>query len=565
MNLLRIRAAVVLGLVPAALGAQGTLSVPSSIQTTIGRVLPERSNAGAAYLQSAYSPNLIVESDCQVRVIFFWESAGYRNSLGWFRYAEDAEARAVTILESGMLYPDVNQPGTLASGAYLWIPDGTGSPRTFHAGDHIGFFCFADGWNTEPRVRNFVDGTPIPAATPAANKLIGRGCFTTLPVLNPESSVGDGSRAQHVAMVRIPGEPGFLGGQELIVCGFEDLDRTVNSDDDFNDAVFLVQVTPAAAIDESVIAQFTPADLDGDGVSGFDDAFPADGDRTYVQRIPAQGYSVVAYEDLYPVAGDQDFNDAVVAVAYTLVTNRQNHVKDLLGEFHLLARGASYEHAFGLNLHKMPNSATGTIRVQRFLSGDVIPTDEAPRALVAFEPVGARIDGLFPSTQAALPRAVPARPFANTWPGDPAVAAASVRVWIEFGSVVPTSLLGTSPYDPFLFVTATNGTRADVHLPGLASFPDRSAGLPSERGNKAVLDANSQPWAIVVPTSWRFPLEGVPITRAYPGFAAWRDSKGKQNKRWYDTPTTETLKVSVPIQDLIPTRGWTLRGPGDRF
>ncbi|MCC6785355.1 MAG: LruC domain-containing protein [Planctomycetes bacterium] len=546
-------------------GAQGTLTVPSSIQTTIGRVLPERSNAGAAYLQSGYSPNLIVEGDCQVRVIFFWESAGYRNSLGWFRYTQDQEASTVTILESGMLFPDVNQPGTLASGANVWLTDGVGAPRTFHAGDRIGFFIVADGWSTEPRVRAFVDGTPIPSATPATNKTIGRGCYTTLPSINPESTVGDGSKAQHVAMVRIPGVPGFLDGQELIVCGFEDLNRTVNSDDDFNDSVFLVQVTPMASIDETVIAEFIPTDIDGDGVSGFDDAFPTDPNRTYVQRIPAQGYSVIAFEDFYPAVGDQDYNDAVVAVAYTLVTNRQNHVKDLIGDFHLLARGASFEHAFGLNLHKLPNSVTGTVRMQRFFSGDAQPTSLEPFALVTQQPQGARIDGIFPSTQTAMPRAVPARPFANTWPGDPSVPAASARVWIEFDGVVATSLLGTSPYDPFLFVTSTSGVSADVHLPGYSSFADRSAGLPQERGSKAFLDSNGQPWALVVPTNWRFPLEGVPITRAYPGFANWRSSKGKQDKTWYATPTTESEKVSVPIDTLIPTRSWTLRGPADRF
>ncbi|MFO1054868.1 MAG: LruC domain-containing protein [Planctomycetota bacterium] len=543
--------------------AQSQLTIPQAVSDTVARILPEQSNAGAAYLQSAYSPNLIVTADCQVRVVFFWESAGYRNSLGWFRYSQNGDQ--VTVLESGMLYPDVNQPGTINPGATQMISTG-GAPRTFHAGDRVGFFIVADGWNTSNAVRNWVDGTAIPTADPNTNRGIGRGCYTTLPQINPEAVVGDGSRAQHVAMVRIPGVTGFLGGQELIVCGFEDLNRTVNSDDDFNDAVFLFQVTPADAIEQAAIAAFDPVDHDGDGVSGFDDAFPNDATRAYVQRIPANGWSVVAFEDLYPAIGDADYNDAVVAVAYTLVTDRRNKVKDLIGDFHLLARGASYDGAFGLHLDRLTSrSSTGTLRVERFVSSATTPTDDPATALVIDTRTGVRIDGIFASTQQVMPRAVPDKPFANTWPGHPMVPAASTRVWITFDNAINTSQLGAAPYDPFLFVTSDTGVRADVHLSGFYSFADRSAGLPTESGSSSFIDGQGNPFALQVPANWRFPMEGVPITVAYPDFGTWRDSRGSQKKTWYSNPTSDQSKLSVPIDQLIPNRAWTMRGPGDRF
>ena len=562
MNRLSLFALAVATAATPVLAQSGPVTIPASVQSAVGRILPEGSNAGAAYLGADYSPNLIVTAPCQVRVVFFWESAGYRNSLGWFRYQDTGDT--VEILETGMVFPDVRQPQTISPGDTAWLTSG-GAARTFQAGDHVGFFLVADGWNRSAEVRNWVDGASIPTSSPLANRSIGRGCYTTLPALNPESILGDGSRAQHVAMVRIPGVAGFLGGGELIVCGFEDLDRTVNSDDDFNDAVFLFEVTPATAIDSTVIAQFDPNDNDGDGLSGFDDAYPDDGERAFVQRIPQHGWSVMAFEDLYPAIGDADYNDAVVAVAYTLISDKQNHVKDVIADFHLLARGASYDHEFGLNLHKLPPSVSGTVRMQHFASGApaASPPTEAPLVVTPVD--GARIRDVFASTQQALPRAVPQRPFANTWPGDQAVQAASVRVWIAFDAPVATALLGTAPFDPYLFVQSTQGQRADIHMPGYASFTDRSAGLPAERGNRSFLDSEGNPWAIVVPTNWRYPLESVPITVAYPEFSDWRDSRGRRSLDWYLHPTAEAGRLSGPIEDMIPARAWTLRGPGERF
>ena len=64
------------------------VSVPSSVTNTIGTILPESSNAGAAYLSQVYSPNLVVSETATVSVTFLWEGAGYRNTLGYFTYRD---------------------------------------------------------------------------------------------------------------------------------------------------------------------------------------------------------------------------------------------------------------------------------------------------------------------------------------------------------------------------------------------------------------------------------------------------------------------------------------------
>jgi LruC domain-containing protein len=554
-----------LGLAAAVPAQDELVPIPDAVLDAIGRVLPERSNAGAAFLAPGAGSNLVCRDAAQVRVLFAWENSSYRNSLGWFswRVGEDG---TVEILDSAMLFPEVERAprGPLRSGAAVWLRDGDGERRTFAAGERIGFFLVADGYGT---ARSAVTGwrpeLGLPAADPGLNRGLGRGLFTTIPEINPEAAVDDGARSGHVAMVRMPGRQDFLGGAETLLLGFEDLDRTRGSDDDFNDAVFVIDVQPPSAIDLSGVALYDPSDRDGDGVAGVADVFPDDPDRAWLRRVPAQGHAVIAFEDFYPVAGDEDYNDAVLAFAVTTVLDARNRVRDMIVDYHLVARGASFDHEFGLRLPGLPRGADGTVRIERFMSGAQLPGPVELRRLAA-GPDG-RIDRIFASTVAALPRATPDKPFANTWPGHPEVPAASARLWITFDAPVAETSLGAAPYDPFLIVTATDGTRADVHLVGFSSFADRSPGLPKESGAQAFIDDNGNPWAILVPSDWSCPLEGVRVGQAYPQFEVWRDSRGRQARDWFEHPTSAAASIAVPIASLIPRRVWTLRGPEDRF
>ena len=68
--------------------AQGVIAVPSTVTDRIQEILPEQSNDGAAFVSEVYSPNLVVTERATVDVVFLWEGAGYRNSLGWFLFDE---------------------------------------------------------------------------------------------------------------------------------------------------------------------------------------------------------------------------------------------------------------------------------------------------------------------------------------------------------------------------------------------------------------------------------------------------------------------------------------------
>lgn len=538
----------------------GYTSVPSEVLDAVHTLLPEMNNSGAAYVSDSYDANLLITEDATVDIVFVSEGAGYRNAIGYFTYEENADG-SVTVLDRQILWPNLSFPpqGSLQTGDTLTLKDENGVIRTFHAGERIGFWLVADGWGTEPEIWNFDPSTStIPSSDPSTNALLGRGCYTTVDKINPEHDSGYPELARHVALIRHDGIAGFLNGEDFLITAFEDLNRTSGSDDDFNDAVFIAVPTPVDAYDAGDVFHYTPGDPDGDGVSGTDDQYPDDPERAFVTRYPTHGSTVIGFEDLYPDRGDADYNDAVVAYAFTLVTNAGGDVKDILADFHLVARGAGLDHALGLHIPGLPDNATGTIWLERFLS-DGTHQVEDPRTVEAMIQDYKRIPDIFPSTKTALP-AAGNRTYANTQEETPDRPAASARLRITLDTPVDPNDLGTVPYDIFFYVKRDNELW-DVHFPGWSGFPDRPSHLPEESGSDSFMDPDDYPFLLEIPEDWQYPLEKVRIEQAYSRFRRWRTSGGSRNTDWYEHPSRRSGRVSSPLADYIPTRSWQRRLP----
>jgi LruC domain-containing protein len=541
----------------------GFTHVPTSVVTSIGNVLPEWSNAGAAYMSGNYTPNLVIDEPAEIKVILVWEGSGYRNSLGWFRYAEGAEG-GIDILGRGLLKANCSFPssGSMTTGETYELRDADGSVRTFQPGDRVGFFLVADGFDTEPVIASWnAASSPIPSSTASVNAGFGRGCYTTIDRINPERAQGSVEFSRHVAMLWFPPEPGFLGGEPFLVAGFEDLDRLDNSDEDFNDLVFIVTASPIEALSETAAFRYQPGDPDGDGVEGVSDYFPDDPTRANITRNPSQGEHVVAFEDQYPLVGDADYNDVVMALSTQTVTNAAGQVRDLQVTYHLVARGASHDHLVGLHLPDLPGDANGTLEIERWLS-DATQTHEVatPRTLADLVAANRRISDIFPSTYLALPP-LPGATFANTQAPGIDRPAASSRVKLTFDTAIDAAALGLAPFD--LYLGVKHGSEVyDVHLPGQAGFDDRPVGLPLESGPNSFRDASGRPWALQVPASWQFPREHVPVWVAYPDFAAWASSGGASSGGWYLQPSGDPTDHGFAIQDYVPVKAWTVELPG---
>ena len=178
--------------------------------------------------------------------------------------------------------------------------------------------------------------------------------------------------------------------------------------------VLAIRSSPAGALDGTAVPVVEVEDPDGDGVSGLNDQFPDDPERATLVRYPSAGRTILGFEDNYPNLGDGDYNDAVVAVWFELTLHADGRVKDILGQFSLVARGASYDSSVGLHVPGIPANATGTLEFERFGSGaDAEPTLETHRTIAEFVTEQRRIDDVFLSAMQALPPAL-GEAFTNT-------------------------------------------------------------------------------------------------------------------------------------------------------
>lgn len=535
----------------------GTIVVPDDLMDSIGVVLPERSNAGAAFVSDSFLPIVEVSSSCNVSIVFLWEGAGYQNSLGYFTYVDNPDG-SITLTSSELVIGNASFPGagTASTGDLYDLREADGSLRIFEAGEQIGFFVIADGWRQEPRVQDWDSlALEIPSTEPSENASVGRGCYTTLNELNPEFGVGAVDASRHLALIRFEGIPGFLAGDEFLVAGFEDLDRTRGSDDDFNDLVFVVTANPIEALEETEAFPYAEGDPDADGIEGLMDHYPFDGERAIVTRYPSNGHDVLAFEDNYPGFGDSDFNDAVLAHEFELVTNAAGEITDISGTLHLIARGAGYDHRIGIHLPGIAEGTTGTLQLERWDSSGDVPVQDLGRTVEDLVVNGQRrIEDLFPSTRDALPP-IGGNQFTNTLSAAVERNAASVRFWLQFDQPQVAADFGAPPFD--LYMGVFHGAEEyDIHRPGFASFEDRPSHLPVESGPEAFLSEQGEPWVFDIPSSWRYPLEQVRVWDSYLDYLPWVASSGEAFQDWYTRPIASPPLVSADLLDYIPTRSW---------
>jgi LruC domain-containing protein len=327
--------------------------------------------------------------------------------------------------------------------------------------------------------------------------------------------------------------------------------------------MFLVRWTPedaAGTVAPIPVATESP-DPDGDGVSGLSDAYPTDPERAFVVRVPATGYQAIAYEDTYPGDGDKDFNDAVVEYAYDQVLRADGKLKELVGTFHLVARGAGLHHEFGVALRGISGKTTGSVELECFTSAGehtlgqsqtmqsmLIADDDFTSAL--------RIP-VFADTMESLPDT---NTSAATPTGDPA----SCRFVAVFDSPIDTALIGAAPYDAYLSAVHPDG-KYDIHFPGRTGFSDRPESLPVESGAQSFTDSQGYPWALLVPSDFRFPLERMRIddggaAAPYPTFSSWRATDGVAQTTWYRAPNTSAspAKVSAAVDPTKLVHPWTI-------
>ncbi len=263
-------------------------------------------------------------------------------------------------------------------------------------------------------------------------------------------------------------------------------------------------VTSNSAVDTSSIT-----DSDEDSVPDTKDEFPSDPTRSARILDFEDGQGTMAFEDQYPGKGDADFNDYVVSVKSSHDVNAQGKVAAINARYQHVAKGAAFNHLFYLNV---PGNLSATVTVKVY-DPDGVLKDENSYTSTANIPV--------------LPDSSTTIAGQNVTNDDSFVPGYYADVSIVFASPADVSVIGSAPYDPYIYVQKN---KKEVHFPGKVFKHGKDLYLNSGDGF---------PWAIMVPRQWNWPMESRHIddrgssNGCYPDFDNWYESHGTQYRDWY--------------------------------
>ena len=478
--------------------------ISADMLKSINVSLPEAKNVAnlhPQYISAGAASDIVVTEKADIWLTFTYEGAGYRNSMGYYKYPTNTPPKTMQDIDSiHFIFPNcslVGSSGNMVSGDKVKL-------GTFEAGTTIGLVLFADGWN----------GTSV-------NYYAG-GAYFTDSYLNPEVNP---DLKRHTVLLQY---------QNTYMIGFEDINReSVNCDQDFNDVVVYATSNPVTAISQIGVQQAdTPVDTDKDGVSDVNDAFPNDPTRAYINYFPAEKtYGTLAYEDQWPTTGDYDLNDLVVNYHYKIISNAQNNIVEFYADYVPIAAGATYFNGFGVAFPFSP-STVKTVSGQSLKNNYIKQNSNGTEAgqtntvIIPFDSHTNLIQN--PGNGAIL----------NTDMSKAKMTGDTAHIYMQFVSPISKASFGNAPFNPFAI--SNQRRNHEVHLPG---------NLPTDLADKTLLGAlqdasnissniyyvtkDNHPWALSFLNGFSYPIEGVDISKAYLHFLEWANSGGTIYTDWY--------------------------------
>ena len=473
--------------------------------TELNDALPENQSVPenhSEYLDNNYKQYINITEEANVWVTFVSEGADYRNTLCYYTFDESKPPESLDdIDEATIVFPNASfkrSGGGLHSGDKVKIGQ-------FSAGTSIGWLLIADGYDEKKKEVND-----------------GENYFFSQKNLNPEDNTDD---QQHIVLLKD-------ASRDLFLIAFEDLKRP-NGDNDFNDVVFYVTSNPVSAISSDNIpvmgAVYVDNDSDKDGVDNNSDDYPNDETKAFNNYYPSQGnYASLAFEDLWPSKGDYDFNDLVIGYNFNTITNAENKVVELEGDFVVRANGAGFKNGFGFEL-------------ENILSSQVLSASEGDlqESYISLNANGTEAG----QTNATFIVLDNAKNMNNgNWNTDPAgayVPATNViHIKVTFTAPIPLDQFGIAPFNPFIIINQERGR--ELHLANnpptnladlsyFGQFNDDS----SVANGKYYKTKDNLPWAINFPSQFDYPIEKAAIATPYLKFIPWVESSGVSFADWY--------------------------------
>ncbi len=494
------------------IGSHGSTGVPNYFEVPgdvvdaafladVNTALPEFQPvpiANPQYLASGNYTDIHMIATGEVWITFVSEGAGAKNSLGYFTYeTANPPATANDIDSIFILLPNatVGSSGGLLAGDKIKL-------GTFDGGTSIGWVLIYDGWN--PSTQGIK---------------VNNTRFYSFPQFNPEPLA---SQQQHNVQI-------WDNIRNVILVGFEDIQRNWSSDNDFNDVVFYVTATPFSSVGKQQIPLTPNSDPDDDldGVKDADDDYPTDYDRAFDNYYTGG----LGFEDLWPSRGDYDFNDLVMDYNTNVVTDANNDVKDINSTYTIKALGGYIDHGFGV---KLDGVAAGEIQT---VSGS-----QLTQSLVALNANGTesgQTDAVYivydlHSDQMQNPGAE----FINTQKGKPTASPVAIDIDLTFTNAQSAGTVGLPPFNPFIFTESNRGREihlADKEPTDLANLTFFGQGEDDSNpgSGRYYKNKDNMPWGIHVDGSFAYPVEYTNITNAHLNFSGWANSGGTSFTDWY--------------------------------
>ena len=263
-----------------------------------------------------------------------------------------------------------------------------------------------------------------------------------------------------------------------------------------------------------------PVDSDKDGVMDELDEYPTDPTKAYNNYYPSSSPSsgaTVAFEDQWPVKGDYDLNDVVISYRYKVVTNAQNKVVQLQGDYTLHATGSGYTTGFGVEFPILRSTVSG-------VSGGTLEAGQTNAVIRLFDDIRDEMATW------------------NTKPGEAISPAKNYTVTFNISNGPSINTFGLGSYNPFIWNGGLgNGRNHEIHLPGKRPTTLGTTsifGTGDDNSNVAAarfyVTSSGLPWAIDIPIkTFNYPVEFINITGGYLKFQAWAESGGSQFVDWY--------------------------------
>ena len=297
------------------------------------------------------------------------------------------------------------------------------------AGQAIGFFVIPNGWGWSGSGANIADSGPWSQP------------FYSLPSLNPEPA---GYKHHNVIF--------YDSQQDFLVVGFDDQHRQ-QGDNDFNDLLFAVDVTPIEAVEG----------INDDGTvdaSTYNAVVQTENsDLTSTSYYPSRsGYATLMFEDYWPSMGDYDFNDLVIKYRYQLTLDNLNALKSLSMTYQIQAIGATYHNGFAIHL---PGVAKSNVQAASLTFAGETQT---------LEPETDATETIFILAADTWDAVSSACTMYRTLIDCNEAIGGEYVLEIEFNQAVSSAVIGNPPYDPFIFATPDtwhgniSGRSWEVHL-----------------------------------------------------------------------------------------------------